>query len=59
LYTCINCLSIIRVVVSILGDRVYDSDKLDKDCKNQGITLVAYHKYNRKNFSLHEENFVA
>ncbi len=33
----------------ILGDRAYDSDKLDFECKKLGISLVAYHKQNRKN----------
>nr|BFD33565.1 hypothetical protein GTC16762_31840 [Pigmentibacter ruber] len=35
----------------ILGDRAYDSDKLDMKCKKMGVTLVAYHKLNRKNIT--------
>ena len=35
----------------ILGDRAYDSDKLDLECKKLGISLVAYHKLNRKNLT--------
>ena len=35
----------------ILGDRAYDSDKLDLECKRLGISLVAYHKLSRKNLT--------
>ncbi len=32
----------------LIGDRAYDSDPLDKKLAEQGITLIAPHKSNRK-----------
>lgn len=32
----------------VIGDRAYDSDKLDAELAEQGVELIAPHKYNRK-----------
>jgi transposase len=33
---------------NLIGDRAYDSDKLDEELKNEGIELIAPHRGNRK-----------
>ena len=33
---------------NLIGDRAYDSDKLDDDLKKQGIEMIAPHRSNRK-----------
>jgi transposase len=32
----------------LIGDKVYDSDRLDAELAEQGIEMIAPHKYNRK-----------
>jgi transposase len=32
----------------LIGDRAYDSDKLDAELKEQGIEMIAPHRRNRK-----------
>lgn len=32
----------------LIGDKAYDSDPLDKECKILGVTMIAPHKTNRK-----------
>ncbi len=32
----------------LIGDKAYDSDPLDNECKKLGVTMIAPHKANRK-----------
>src|SRR3990170_6226326 len=33
---------------NLIGDRAYDSDKLDEELRNDGIEMIAPHRSNRK-----------
>ena len=35
----------------LIGDRAYDSDRLDTDLKSIGVVMIAPHHSNRKNFT--------
>lgn len=44
----LSCRFVKKVPRWLIGDRAYDSDRLDRELENQGIEMIAPHKKNRR-----------